>query len=408
MASINFDQTAADAMLKQMYDVPAMENLSYSDRPFLALVRKQGGIGGNGAKIPLLISNSQAFAPTVVAAQASLVATDILAFLVTPKTLLSLARIAGITIEAAMTSKQSFASSVKVVVDAAVARCANGVASGLYGDGSGKIGTISSINTGTGAVVLTEPEEITQFEVNQVLQAYTSGGAQRAGVAYIISINRDAGTFVVSTTLGGSGGAPAAFAATDGLYTFGTFNAQLDGLQRWLSTSATPGNLFGVNRDSDKVRLAGVYYDGSGQSVKDALVNIINLIAREGGRPSHVFLSYNSYIQLALDLGSNVIYTDLTGPGKISFTGFKFMSSRGEVTVVPDVYAPPKKAFVLTMDSWTLLHVNEGNPIFLDENSVGQVLRTVESFDGREVRIKHYGNLACNAPGYNGICDLSA
>jgi hypothetical protein len=55
-----------------------------------------------------------------------------------------------------------------------------------------------------------------------------------------------------------------------------------------------------------------------------------------------------------------------------------------------------------------LLHANEGEPVFLDDNGVGQVFRTVESYDGREVRVKFYGNLACNAPGFNAKVLLSA
>jgi len=77
-----------------------------------------------------------------------------------------------------------------------------------------------------------------------------------------------------------------------------------------------------------------------------------------------------AYTQLSQDLQSNVIYTSLEGPGKVSFSGFKFQSPKGEVTVVPDRDCPPKTAYVVQLDSWMLLHANEGEPVFLDDKNV--------------------------------------
>ena len=164
----------------------------------------------------------------------------------------------------------------------------------------------------------------------------------------------------------------------------------------------------GVNRSKDKVRLSGLYFDGSSLSVKDAVVGAINRLAREGGKPSHIFMDFESYTQLAQDLQSNVIYVDLEAPGKISFSGFRFQGPKGEVLVVADRDCEPKTAYLLQMDTWSLLHVNEGEPIFLDDNGVGSVWRTVESYDGREVRCKFYGALSCNAPGWNARVALFA
>lgn len=409
MASINFDQTAADAMLKQMYDVPAMVDLSYSDRPFFALVNKRGGEGGNGVKIPLAIATSQGFAPTIAQAQAVLAAQDLEAFVVTPVVLLSVARISGLTLESSMTSKQAFAKGAKMVIDAAVKRLANGVSSGLFRDGSGTIGTISTISSGV--ITLSNASDAVQFELNQALQAaHPTTGVLSTQTGYVIKVNRDAGTVTVSTSLGGAAGTPTGFDAADKLLTAGTQNLQIRGLSAWLTDNATAlgASFFGVTRNSDNVRLAGIVYDGSALSVKDAIVNAINRVAREGGKPDYCFMDFESYTQLAQDLQSNVIYTSLEGPGKISFSGFVFQGPKGEVRVVPDRDCEPRTAYLLQLDSWMLLHANEGEPVFLDDNGVGQVFRTVESYDGREVRVKFYGNLACNAPGFNAKVSLSA
>jgi len=407
MASINFDQVAADAMLKQMYDVPAMVDLSYSDRPFFALVNKRGGEGGNGVKIPLAIATSQGFAPTIAQAQAVLAAQDLEAFIVTPVVLLSVARISGLTLESSMTDKQSFAKGAKMVIDAAVKRLANAVSSGLFRDGTGVLGTVSSVTLGTGVVTLANAAEGVQFELNQAVQMVTAPATLKAQTYFVVAVNREAGTITLASSLGGSG-AITNVVATDKIITAGTFNLQISGLAKWLTTSSLSTPFFGVNREKDNVRLAGIVFDGSALSVKDAIVNAINRVAREGGKPDYCFMDFESYTQLSADLQSNVIYTSLEGPGKISFAGFRFQGPKGEVVVMPDRDCEPQTAYLLQMDSWYLCHANEGEPVFLDDNGVGQVFRTVESFDGREVRVKMYGNLACNAPGYNAKVLLSA
>lgn len=410
MASINFDQVAADAMLKQMYDAPAMVDLSYSDRPFFALVNKRGGEGGNGVKVPLAIATSQGFAPTIAQAQAVLAAQDLEAFVVTPVVLLSVARISGLTLESSMTSKQAFAKGAKMVIDAAVKRLANAVSSGLFRNGSGYIGVIGGISSGV--ITLTNPADVVQFELNQALQSATNANPPvlQANTAYVVGVNRSQGTVTIAASLGGAPASVAGFGAGNFLLTAGTQNLQIKGLSAWLEPDkdvlAIP--YFGVLRSKDATRLAGVTYDGSALSVKDAIVNALNLVAREGGKPDYVFMNFESYTQLLQDLQSNVIYTSLEGPQKISFSAVTFQGPKGQVTCVPDRDCPPKEAFLLQLDSWMLLHANEGESIFIDDNGVGQVFRTVESYDGREVRVKFYGNLACNAPGYNARLLLSA
>jgi len=415
MASQVFDQVAADALLKQIYSVEAMEDLSYSDRPFYALCPKTGGVGGNGAKLPILISTSQGYAPTVAAAQSVLAAQDILAFLVTPKVLLSVARISGLTLESSMTSKQAFSKGSAVVINSAIKRLSNAVSSALFRDGSGTVATITPTSFAVAGICqLADPADSVQFEVNGAIQFATAAGLL-TGIVYVTSVNRITGVLTTSASLGGANASPSSWNNTylNVLYA-NTQNMLPFGLQAWLTDDVTAlGTAFnGVVRNTDSTRLGGVVYDGTAMSVKDAVVSSANLVAREGGRPDFFICSYESYTQLALDLGSNVIYTNLSsgGPGstgKISFSGFKFMSPKGEITVVADRDCPPQKGFLLQMDTWQILHANEGSPVFLDENQ-GVILRTIESYDGREVRVKAYLNLACVAPGYNAKVLLSA
>jgi hypothetical protein len=407
MASVNFDMVAADSMLKTIYDAPGvMQDLSYSDRPFFALVTKSGGMGGQGVKIPLSIGTSAGYAPTVAQAQAILASQTLEAFLVTPIVLLSVARISGLTLEASLTSKEAFAKGAKLVIDSAIKKLSNSVSSALFRDGSGVIGSIGS--EGSGVITLADPASVVQFEVNQALQAVVSGVLQ-AATAYVVAVNRNLGTISISSALGGTAATVTGFTAVGAnLIGYGTLNLVTKGLSAWLTDSALSTPFFGVDRSIDSERLAGILYDGSALSVKDALVNAINRVAREGGTPDYVICNYETYTQLSQDLNSNVIYTSLEGDGKVSFSGFKFNGPKGPVTVLADRDCPSNTAFLLQMDTWLLLHVNSGEPIFIDDNNGKGMWRTVESYDGYEVRVKHYGQLACTAPGWNAKVTTSA
>jgi hypothetical protein len=315
-----------------------------------------------------------------------------------------------------MTSKQAFAKGAKMVIDAAVKRLANGVSSGLFRDGAGIIGVVAATGStlASGIVKLSNSANSVQFELNQAVQFVTTSTlALKTAVLYVIAVDRNAGTITLSLSLGGAAadlttGSPVYVVVADSIITASTYNLQVRGLSAWLTSTALTTPFFGVLRSKDPQRLAGIVYDGTTLSVKDAIVNAINRVAREGGKPDYVFMNFESYTQLSQDLQSNVIYTSLEGPGKVSFSGFRFQGPKGEVIVVPDRDCEPNTAYLLQLDSWMLLHANEGEPVFLDDNGVGQVFRTVESFDGREIRVKYYGNLACNAPGYNAKVLLSA
>ena len=400
MASVNFDMVAADAMLKTIYSAPGvMQDLSFSDRPFFALVAKHGEMGGQGVKIPLSIGTSAGYAPTVAQAQAILASQTLEAFLVTPVVLLSVARISGLTLEASLSSREAFARGAKLVIDSAIKKLANSVSSALFRDGSGTLGVIGS-GGGTGTLTLADPASVVQFEVNQALQA-VNGTSLQANTAYVVGVDRNLGTISISGALGGGAAAVAGFSNGYLLIGYGTFNLVHKGLEAWLTDVSLTTPFFGVNRSIDSERLAGVLYDGSSLSVKDAVVNAINRVAREGGTPDMLICNYETYTQLSQDLNSNVIYTSLEGDGKVSFSGFKFNGPKGPVSVLADRDCPANTAFLLQMDTWMLLHVNSGEPIFIDDNNGKGMWRTVESFDGYEIRVKTYSQLACTAPGWN-------
>ena len=82
-------------------------------------------------------------------------------------------------------------------------------------------------------------------------------------------------------------------------------NAKPSGLAAWIpSVAPTVGdNFYGVDRSIDSTRLAGVRYNGSAESIEEALVDASNLLAREGGKPEIGIMGFASFSALIKALG---------------------------------------------------------------------------------------------------------
>jgi hypothetical protein len=393
--------TAMNAALKELYDGQVVENLVYSDNPFLALVPKKTDFGGKYKPIPIITGVSQGRSATFSNAQGNQSPVQIQSFLLTRVADYSLATIDNQTMLASRTDKMSFLEGAKLVVDGAFRSITNSLASSLFRSGTGSIGAIGSVSTGV--ITLSNPNDVVQFEVNQTLQANaTDGGTPRAALGYVIAVNRSLGTVTVSATgLGGAAGSPSGWAPADFLLVQGDVNAKVKGLAAWLpDTSPTAGdNFFGVDRSQDVTRLAGIRYDGSAQSIEESLIDSSSLLAREGGKPDVCITNFATYAALEKSLGSKVQYVDMKGPAEIAFRGIMVNGANSMIKVFPDRNCQPQKGYLLQMNSWCLNSLGEA-PQILRYGDGLEMLR-VSNADAGEVRIGYYANLSSNAPGYN-------
>lgn len=401
------DLTAMNAALKELYDGQVVEDLVYADNPFLAMLKKNTDFGGKYKPIPIIIGASQGRSSTFSNAQGNQSAVLLESFFITRASDYSIATIDNQTMLASKTDKMSFLEGSKLVIDGAIRSITLSLSSALFRSGTGSIGQLLTITTGV--IVLSNAQDVVQFEVNMTLQANaTDGGTPRAALGYIIAVNRSLGTVTVSATgQGGSAGSPSGWAANDFLLVQGDNNAKVKGLLAWLPSSA-PGNtdnFFGVNRSVDTVRLAGVRYDGSAQSIEEALIDASSLVAREGGKPDTCIMSFASYSALEKALGSKVQYIDAK-VANIAFRGIMVNGANSMIKVFPDRNCPPKTAFLLQMSSWALESLGD-SPQILRYGDGLEMLR-VYNADAGEVRVGYYAQLRTNAPGWNAYVALGA
>lgn len=396
--------------------------------PFLALVPKDEspqGMGGKYIPVPLVYGAPQGRSATFSNAQNNQTAPALSSFFVYRVSNYEIVTITNELLEATKGDAAAFVDEAKLNMDTGFRNISNDLALDLYSSGNGSRGSYSGISTGV--ITLSNPQDIVNFEVGMTLVSFSISSnvyTQSTGAAlgYVIAVNRSAGTLTVSdTSISGSAATPTNWSTSfpylgvQGDVAFGTITAttsflKVSGLQAWLPTTA-PGlsdpTFWGVNRGADPTRLAGVRFDGSNETIEEALIDAAALVAREGGMPDICFMNFSSWSALEKSLGSKVQYVDVKHEeADIAFAGIRIHAPYGPITVIPDRNCPAYKAFLLQMDTWKLRTLNKA-PHILTYGVEGLEGLRVGSADALEIRIGYYGNLTCNAPGWNAIVTLS-
>jgi hypothetical protein len=405
MTAATLDLTALNAALKELYTDQVVRNLTYKNNPLLAMLKKNTDFGGKSKPIPV-IYGSPLGSNTFANAQSNATTLNVESFALTLTRDYVVAYIDNLTMLSAKSDKMSFINAAKGTIDGAIRTASNRLAGSLFRSGTGMIGTLSGITTGV--ISLTNAADVVNFEVGMVLNAYDDavGTNQSTSNAkgYVIAVNRGpTPTVTVSASAGGSAGTPSNWSTSfPYLCIDGDLNVKLKGLAAWVPTSApTSATFFGVNRAKDATRLGGVRFDGSAMPIEEALIDGSSLIAREGGTPSMCFVSFATFAALEKSLGAKVQYCDLKSDAGIGFKGIKVHGANSVIDVVADRSCPAGLAYLLDMDTWALESAGDA-PMILNQIDGLDMLR-VYNADAAEIRVGSYAQLACNAPGWNGV-----
>lgn len=388
------------AALKEHYTNDRVENMVYRDNPLMAMMAKMEDFGGKNLPIPIIYGNPQGRSANFATAQANKTSTQVKDFVLLRASDYSLASIQNEVLEASKGNANAFMEAATTEIDGAIQAATRSLAIAMYGSGSGTIGVIAaSTNLAANIIQLTNPDDITNFELGQVLQvSATDGGTVvRSGTLNITGLDRDLGTV---TTLQNLSTAIAAVAAGDFVSIQGDYSAKVKGLAAWLPAVApAPGDsFFAVDRSSDATRLGGIRFDGTNQPIEEALVAAASRAAREGARIDHCFMNYTKFSDLEKALGSKVQYIDLKVTAEVGFRGMTINGPRGPIKVIPDQNCQSNVAYMLQLDVWKLYSLGKA-PKILDTDGL-KMLRDSAS-DSVEVRVGYYAQVGCRAPGWN-------
>jgi hypothetical protein len=148
-----------------------------------------------------------------------------------------------------------------------------------------------------------------------------------------------------------------------------------------------------------------VRYDGTSQSIEEALIDSSALLAREGGKADVCITNFKSYSALEKSLGSKVQYVDMKGPAEIAFRGIMINGANSMIKVFPDRNCQAQTGYLLQMNTWTLNSLGDA-PQILRYGDGLEMLR-LSTADAAEVRIGYYAQISTNAPGFNANVTLS-
>lgn len=405
------DSTALQQVLKVQYTQTKVNNLCYPESPFFAKVKKTTDFGGKVEQVAFQYGSPQGRGAAFAVGLGNVTASVYDAVSITRAKDYAFAQITGEMIDAASKDQYSLLNGMKREIDNAIYTAARSIANSLFGSGGGSRGQIdASTSLGTPNLVLKDINTVVNFEKNMVLNlSATDGttGAKRTGTLTIIGVNRDTGVLTMS---GNITAGVAAAASQDFIFQNGDFEAvksMLTGLAGWIPFVApTAGdNFFGLDRSSDPTRLAGLRFSSTaGGPIEETLIKCAARLVREGGNPDFVIMNPLDYANLVVALGSKVIIQDEKLPdAQVGFRALKIQGPRRHMDVVCDINCPTGFFYMLTMKTWQFKSLL-GAPRIL--NADGLTMARDATTDSYILRVGYYGNLICDAPGWNAVGTL--
>lgn len=365
-----FDQNAANTIAKELYTDKDIETLCF-ESPLVGRMPKYtegGGLQYVGAINNALLtstSSQDTIAFTVGAPSAYQ------RWQCSWKMYYASANLSGTAVD--MTRKESGAmvEAIKKEMDNAYKAIGSALGRMIYGNGGGSIGQGSSLSTTTGSantndtLTLANTSQAINFQVNMIVNSSATNGTAtngttgsvRAGAVTLISVDLDGGVLQANQTwtVGITG-----FTAADYLFNQGDFNAYFPGMAGWLPNGSnrplSTDSFNGVNRFSDPVRLAGVYYTGSGAPIEESLVAAQVKGRKFGGKPKDGFMNPLDYASCLKGMGGRVQYVtkEAFNNAQIGFDGVTVSTGGGQLTLHEDPYVISGQAYLLDLDKWVM------------------------------------------------------
>jgi hypothetical protein len=396
--------TAFNAALKEHYTGDRVEDMTYRDFPFFAMLPKMENFGGKSLPIPIIYGRGQGRSKTFSIAQSGSTSTasKIGSFQLTRVKDYAIATLDGETMAASKGDANAFMSAFTTEVDGAINSLTRSIAIGLVRTSAASIGQVNAEpteNATTFQITLKDVEEIVNFELQQVLVIYSalSGGSQRnsdgSAVTFpVVGVNRSTGVL----TLTGSYTSSGTIAANDYIFAYGDRGLGISGLEDWCPSTA-PGatSFFGVDRSVD-TRLGGLRLDGSGAPIEEVLIEGDRLVGREGHTLDHYFMNFATLANLKKALGTKVQYVDIAVNPRISFRAVMVDGNKGPIKCIADNTFPSNRIFGLKLSYCKLYSIGKAVSA-IDDDGLDSLRQAAD--DGVELRYSFYGNFATRAPG---------
>lgn len=399
-------RTKFEAYLKEVYVQPNSIMLAMvTKNPLLGMMKKRTDLGGDYVRVPITRVGPQGRSATYATALANAVGSETEKFLVTYASNYAIAKLSGDVVDDSKNSANSVYEAIDHEMKGAFDSMSKDIRNNLFGNLGGSRGQIATGGVGADpTLTLANAEDSVNFEVGmEICDAATdgtSGSLRDSGQAItLIAIDRVAGTLEADENWSEI----ASIAAGDYLFCEGDFGSKWSGLAGWIpSTAPTSGDsFFGVDRSDDVNRLAGIRYDGSGETIESAFVSAGALGTLHDAEASVGVLNPIKWSEMAISLGAterNRITTVKDTTGRVGYSAIMLATASGDVPVIADPGCPVGVAYLLDMSTWVCGSVKDLVHIIDDD---GLRVRRINGSDGWMVELKSRGNFYCDNPGRN-------
>ncbi len=253
----------------------------------------------------------------------------------------------------------------------------------LYGDGTGKLATITDNDTNT--VVVDSTKNLIE---GMVVDIMTPSGSILKSTLRITAINKDTKTVTLSTNQLTKG----SYKDSENILCVqGSYNNEITGLGAIFKTT---GNLYGLNRENHNwlVPYMKDISNGATQNITDITIqNAIDDIEESADSKvdfivcsSGVKRNYQSYLA---SYRSNVNILELEG-------GFKAISYNG-IPLVSDRFAPANTMYLLNTSEFNLHQLCDWKWL---ESEDGRVIRQTLGKPTYQATLVKYADIICNKP----------
>lgn len=422
-------------LLKELYPEGLPEQLLQRKHLLLSKMQKDGDAYGDYIVIPVVYDNPAGRSADIgtllgtTAAGSMISPTQSKRFLVYLSSDYAATWINELTVLKAANDRGAFVNAFKFEVDGILRQLGNSLSHALYRNGSGAIAQGDSNWTITGNVITLSKRSDTKFFTEKMALDFVanSGGAPsgspRALAAtyrvLVTAIDEDAGT--VTCALDSNG---AAVTAINGYYTSlansdwivpaGDYNSayastdytRIKGLAAWIPLAAPSGgdSFWGVDRTVFPTRLAGHRLNDATAPAEDSIMALAEVMHERGASPDFCVVSPRQFTKISKRLNAKVDYDGAGGDAKYGFMTFGVATSAGVIPVYADSDCPEDRGYLLSMDTWRIKHLKE-LPHVVATDGLTSLRRP--GLDQQEVRARYYAQVACYAPGENGVFAVS-
>ncbi len=369
-------------------------------------LKKETEFVGELAYVPIQNANPQGSSADFTYAQLNIQQGNYLRSALTRVTHHGVARVTGEAAEAAVKSDGALVDLWDNETRGIATTEMSVLATYLYGSGDGVLGRVLS-GSATTTITLYSTANMNYFELgmslrfvsatglNPSVRALASGTVQSV-VTGIDRRNRTL-TFAVASGTTNTSQVDNDYIVRSGDQAGVSAATVITGLDEYVKGGTTPGTLFGLNRNSDPVRLAGQAVDYAGWAPEDAVVDASAQCGFQGiGYPNVLAMNNIDLANMKKSLASKIIYNDGGGKAKHGFSGVSIDGDAGPIEIIADPFCPRNKAWLLKLDAFSLFSLKAAP--HLNKFDGMDFMRRPDA-DAYEVRFVFYGNVKCKNPG---------